>query len=43
MVGVHADTVGLWLKLDNKSLALQRSCRKKGDGRILNPAQAERI
>ena len=43
MVGVHADTVGRWLKLDKKSLALQRSGRKKGDGCFLNPEQAERI
>ena len=43
MVGVHADTVGRWLKLDKKSLALQRSGRKKGDGCFLSPEQAERI
>jgi transposase len=43
MVGVHADTVGRWLKLDKKSLALQRSGRKKGDGCFLKPEQAERI
>jgi len=43
MVGVHADTVGRWLKLDKKSLALQRSGRKQGDGCFLNPEQAERI
>jgi transposase len=43
MVGVHADTVGRWLKLDKKSLALQRSGRKKGDGCFLSLEQAERI
>ena len=43
MDGVHADTVGRWLKLDKKSLALQRSGRKKGDGCFLSPEQAERI
>jgi transposase len=43
MVGVHADTVGRWLKLDKKSLALQRSGRKKGEGCFLSPERAESI
>jgi transposase len=43
IVGVHADTVGRWLKLDKKSLALQKSGRKKGDGCLLSDEQAEQI
>ena len=43
MVGVHADTVGRWLKLDPRSLALRKSGRTQGDGCLLTPEQAKRI
>jgi len=43
IVGVHADTIGRWLKLDKKSLALSISGRKKGDGSLLTEKQAQNI
>lgn len=43
MVGVHADTVGRWLKIDKKSLALNTRGRSKGDGSLLAPEQAQAI
>jgi hypothetical protein len=43
MVEPHADTVGRWLKLDSRSLALQRSGRKTGDGCLLNPEETKHI
>lgn len=43
IVGVHADTVGRWLKLDKRSLALKTPGRKKGDGTLLSDEQAKGI
>jgi transposase len=39
IVGVHADTVGRWLKVSHKQLQLSRGGRKAGDGRHLNAEQ----
>lgn len=43
IVGVHADTVGRWLKIHIKSLGLKQRGRKKGIGGLLNEAQAKVI
>lgn len=43
IVGVHADTVGRWLKLDKQSLALRRSGRKEGEQRLLTAEQEQKI
>lgn len=43
MVGVHADTVGRWLKLDKAKLALKKSGRKTGSGRSLSAVQEQQI
>lgn len=43
MVGVHADTVGRWLKLDKHHLKLKRNGRKLGDARLLSPKEEKRI
>ena len=32
IVGVHADTVGRWLKLPSRQLKVNRGGRKKGEG-----------
>ena len=41
--GVHADTVGRWLKLDKTTLALKTRWRKPGDGNLLTPDQEDEI
>lgn len=43
IVGVHADTVGRWLKMDITSLGLKQRGRKKGVGGLLNEEQAHVI
>ena len=43
IVGVHADTVGRWLKLDAKKLEVNRGGRKSGDGRHLTSEQEKHI
>jgi transposase len=43
LVGVHADTVGRWLKLDAKKLEVNRGGRKAGEGRHLSAAQEKHI
>lgn len=43
LVGVHADTVGRWLKLDKHPLKLKRNGRKLGDARLLSPQDEKRI
>lgn len=43
IVGVHADTVGRWLKMDKKSLALKKRGPKKGEGNLLSDAAANHI
>ena len=39
VVGVHADTVGRWLKLGKNELVVNRGGRKLGEARHLSPAQ----
>ncbi|MEZ5517400.1 MAG: helix-turn-helix domain-containing protein [Gammaproteobacteria bacterium] len=39
--GVHADTVGRWLKLDAKHLKVNRGGRKVGDARRLSADQEQ--
>ena len=41
--GVHADTVGRWLKLDAKHLKVNRGGRKVGDARRLSADQEQMI
>lgn len=43
IVGVHADTVGRWLKIDKKALAVNARGRKKGDGNLLTQEQEKTI
>ena len=43
IVGAHADTVGRWLKLDEKALALKTRGRKQGEGGLLSDEHAEMI
>jgi len=43
IVGVHADTVGRWLKLSPRELKVNRGGRNPGEGRHLTQAQEERI
>jgi transposase len=43
IVEVHADTVGRWLKLDEKNLRVNRGGRKVGDSRQLTPDQEKSI
>ena len=43
IVGVHADTVGRWLKLSSRQLKVNRGGRKKGEGRHLTQAQEDRV
>ena len=43
IVGVHADTVGKWLKIDDKELALKKRGPKLGDNRLLSDDQEARI
>jgi transposase len=43
IVGIHADTIGQWLKLDQGALGYRRPGRKVGSGRRLNEEQEQRI
>ena len=43
IVGVHADTVGRWLKLDARNLKVNRGGRKVGDARLLSEQEEKRI
>jgi transposase len=43
IVGVHADTVGRWLKLSPRKLEVKRGGRKSGDGRHLTMEQEKHI
>lgn len=43
IVGVHADTVGRWLKLDKKNLKVNRGGRKTGESRYLSADQEKQI
>ena len=43
IVGVHADTVGRWLKLSPRKLEVNRGGRKSGDGRHLTMEQEKHI
>lgn len=43
IVGVHADTVGRWLKLDKKQLKVNRGGRKLGQARHLTAQQEKKI
>ena len=43
IVGVHADTVGRWLKLDIRHLKVNRGGRKKGDARLLSTQEEKHI
>jgi transposase len=43
IVGVHADTVGRWLKLDKSNLKVKRGGRKVGDARLLSAQDETRI
>lgn len=43
IVGVHADTVGRWLKLDKSNLKVKRGGRKVGDARLLSAQDEARI
>jgi len=43
IVGVHADTVGRWLKLPFQQLEVNRGGRKKDEGRHLTKAQESRL
>ena len=43
IVGVHADTVGKWLKLETRSISLKKRGPKKGEKRFLTEEQSKRI
>jgi transposase len=43
IVGVHADTVGRWIKLSQKQLKVNRGGRKLGESRHLTSEQEDRI
>ena len=43
IVGVHADTVGRWLKLNPRALKVNRGGRKPGEGRQLTMDQEKEI
>ncbi len=43
IVGVHADTVGRWLKLSSKQLKVNRGGRQSGEGRTLTSIQEQAI
>ena len=43
IVGVHADTLGRWLKLSPRELKVNRGGRNPGEGRHLTQAQEDRI
>jgi len=43
IVGVHADTVGRWLKLNSQQIKVNRGGRKSGEGRHLTSEQEQAI
>ena len=43
ILGIHADTIGRWLKLDKHSLKVNRGGRKKGDANLLTADEEEQI
>ena len=43
IVGVHADTVGRWLKLDQAHLKVNRGGRRAGEARLLSAQQEQQI
>lgn len=43
IVGIHADTIGRWLKLDKNQLGYDKPGRKTGTGRRLDAEQEQRI
>lgn len=43
IVGIHADTIGRWLKLDKNQLGYEKPGRKNGSGRRLNVEQEQHI
>lgn len=43
IVGIHADTIGRWLKLDKERLGYDKPGRKPGSGRRLDAEQEQRI
>lgn len=43
IVGVHADTVGRWLKLDRRNLKVNRGGRQRGDARLLSAKEEKQI
>jgi len=43
IVGIHADTIGRWLKLDKMALGVNRGGRKMGDARLLSAEEEKRI
>ena len=43
IVGIHADTIGRWLKLDKERLGYDKPGRKPGSGRQLDAEQEQRI
>ena len=43
IMGVHADTIGRWLKLDKSRLGYATPGRKPGSGRRLDVEQEQRI
>jgi transposase len=43
IVGIHPDTIGRWLKLEKKDLAINRGGRKVGDARLLSVTDEHRI
>ena len=43
IVGIHADTIGRWLKLDKRDLGINRGGRQLGDARLLSAEDEQRI
>lgn len=43
IVGIHADTIGRWLKLDKNRLGYEKPGRKEGSGRRLSAEQEQQI
>ena len=43
LIGIHADTVGKWLKLEPKDLALKKRGRKQGTVKLLSDDEESRI
>lgn len=43
IVEIHADTIGRWLRLDERSLSLKKRGPKPGEGKYLTQQQSKRI